>query len=127
MTCKKCGHEFCWVCKQDFLTHTSNICAANVLAKVLYEGFFIFNVGILFGVLHPVWYWLKFLLVYILKIMFYNLTYFIIFLLILPILHLCKERESIFANKLKLLWYLMCFSVMAYVAWFDFNYILKNC
>jgi len=126
MTCKKCSHEFCWVCKQDFNQHANTICAANTLAGLLVIGYFLFHVGFLLGIYYTIWNLLVNGLKLFLKMCFFNLTFLIIFLLIFPIICLCKERESIFENKSKLIWYLICFSVMSYIAWWDVVYLINH-
>lgn len=39
MTCKKCGYEFCWACKQNFKNHINNICIFSQVLKFLIIGF----------------------------------------------------------------------------------------
>jgi len=33
MNCKKCGHEFCWLCKQNYKGHTMKQCFAHNVLK----------------------------------------------------------------------------------------------
>jgi len=126
MTCRKCGYEFCWICKFKYHGHSDNQCDANIQAKFLIAGFIFFHLGWLLDVYVIVWTSFVYSVKFFLKICFFNFTFVIIFLLIFPILCICKERESVFADKKKLIGYTVAFSIMVCITWWDICYLLNH-
>lgn len=73
MTCKKCGYEFCWTCKQDFKTHLSNLCLINRFLSIFLVLFHLFLVLWIFGYLDSIIFVSSLCLHFLLKfVLFYN-------------------------------------------------------
>ena len=126
MTCKKCAFEFCWICRFKYNGHSDDRCNVNIMTKILIAGFILFHLGWLLDLYGLVWYAIVYVIRFILKVAFLNFTFVIILILIFPILCICKERESIFDDKKKLIGYTVAFSVMVCITWWDFCYIMNH-
>lgn len=123
MTCKKCSYEFCWICKHEYKTHSLSYCAANVVSKILVYGFIAFHLGYLMNLYFAFWQLLRLFILWTMKILFFNFTYIVIFLLIFPLLCICKERESIMDKPGKFFTYCGAFGLMLYITWWDLRLV----
>jgi len=126
MTCRKCTHEFCWICKQDHLQHSTERCAAFAFVKSAIVFVFLLHIGMITGT-HIVLYNIVTSGVRFLFRMFvFNITFMMIILLIFSLICLWKERECIHGNKKKLLWYISWFGGMAYLTSWHIPNLVNN-
>jgi len=127
MTCKKCGHEFCWVCKQDYHSHSSVTCGAHTTIKYILGLALLLNMGILMGIHLILWNVITGATRFFFKLCFFNLTFLIIFLMFFPIVCFWKERRCIYWNKKRLAGYCVWFFGMIYVtSWQMKAFVIPN-
>lgn len=51
MTCKKCGYEFCWHCKQGHKNHLARICLIRHIIKIVFLSAMLFHILYLTGII----------------------------------------------------------------------------
>lgn len=80
MTCKKCNHEFCWLCLQNHKGHNYRTCDTHNLTLMFFYLSLIFNLLVLTGfhvILGRIFQFLSFLLM---KTVFYDCFFVLLFL-----------------------------------------------
>ena len=80
MICKKCSHEFCWDCMQNYSGHNKKFCDINILVKSIILGFLLFNFLLLTNLFWAITSWLITIIWFLIQSAMYDL--FVIILVI---------------------------------------------
>ena len=73
MSCKKCAHEFCWYCMQNYHGHKNYLCAINIIVKLAILGFFLFNFLLLINLFWTITNWMTAVVWFLIQSAIYDL------------------------------------------------------
>lgn len=73
MTCKKCGHEFCWVCSQRFHGHIMTFCAMASIIKIMIVAVAVVNIFWMVGVVQVILAILGWAFIFVIKCIILNM------------------------------------------------------
>ena len=141
MTCKKCGFQFCWYCKQKYEGHKLNVCMMNMLVKLFILLILVFWVLGSFGLHRVVWETLIACCCFALKFMiFYNIVLMMFLLYAIYVYQYFQLRNDIKRRKpeagvvffgsislLVLIFLIRKGCVLECLIWWSFEAILVAC
>lgn len=103
MTCKNCGFQFCWYCKQKYAGHRLNICVLHMIVKFFIN--FVVVVWVLgkLGLTVSIWEGLVVLLFFINKfLIFYNIVLVIFLIYAIYVYQYIRLRNDVARRKTEL-------------------------
>ena len=100
MTCKNCGAQFCWYCKQPFIGHKLNVCMMHMLVKFFIIMTMFFWVLGKFNLHIVLWDYLVISVTFIMKyLIFYNIISMIFLLYAIYVYQYFRLRNDIHKRK----------------------------